>query len=98
MAAMSDGSALRLCEGGLCSEGECLSEMKKVVSMLIFQFSPSFGTEALVPLVAQFWFLLLDTRVSVQGFQGVICICLMLLLVWFHFSSRPFRLQKSGGT
>ena len=67
-----------------------------VGAVLIFQFNPGFGTEASVHtvpvLVPRFWFLLLDTTVSVQGFQEVICICLISVLVRFHFGS------KSGGT
>ena len=38
-------------------------------------------------LVPQFWFLTLDIKISVQGFQVVICICLILALVRFHFGS-----------
>ena len=44
-----------------------------VGTVQIFHFIPGFGTEASVPvLVARFWFLLLETRVSVQGFLGVV--------------------------
>ena len=60
-----------------------------VGTVLIFQFSPGFGTEASVPAVLRywFWFLLLSTRVSVQGFQRVIYIFLISVLVRFHFGS-----------
>ena len=54
------------------------------------------GTSVLVP---RFWFLLLDTRVSVKGFQGYICICLILELVRFHFGSNALVLEfKLTGT
>ena len=44
--------------------------MKKVVSVLIFQFSPSFGTEALVPVVPRyrFWQLSFGSYFSIPGF------------------------------
>ena len=38
-----------------------------VGTVLIYQFSPGSATEAAVP---RFWFLLLDTRVSILGFHG----------------------------
>ena len=48
---------------------------------------------ATVPVpVPRFRFLLLNTRVSVQGFQEIICTCLILVLVRFHFG------VNSGGT
>ena len=63
-----------------------------VGTVLIFQLIPGFSIESLgscsskVP-VAVPRFLLLDTRVSVQGSQRVICIFLILVLVRFHVSS-----------
>ena len=39
------------------------------------------------PTVSWFQFLLLDTRVSIQGFQLIICIFLILVLVHFHLST-----------
>ena len=56
------------------------------------------GTEASVPAVSRYWFLylgsflMLDTRASVQGSQGIICIFLFLVLVRLHFGtiSVPF--------
>ena len=56
-------------------------------------FSPGFGTESSVPTVPltvpvpRIRFLLPDTRVSVQGFQRIICIFLIFVLVWFKFST-----------
>ena len=71
--------------------------------VLIFQLGPGHGTEALFPVVPRyrfwhlgpgtsvlaprFWFLLLDTRVSALGFQGVTCIFLILVLVPLHFGT-----------
>ena len=68
-------------------------------TVLIFSFVPvlvqsclgSYGFTVPV-LVPWLWFILLDTRILVQGFQGIICIFLILVLVWFHYGS------KSGGT
>ena len=51
------------------------------------------GTEASVPAVSRYWFLylgsflMLDTRASVQGSLGIICIFLFLVLVRFHSST-----------
>ena len=59
--------------------------------VLIFQLIPSFAIESLgscsstVPVLVP-RFLLLDSRVSVQGSQGVISILLILVLVRFHVS------------
>ena len=42
----------------------------------------------MVPVPAwQSRFLVLNTRVSVQGFQGIMCIFLTLVLVWFDFDT-----------
>ena len=51
-----------------------------VGTVLTFHFGPGFGTEASVPAAPQYqlWFLLLDTRVSVQNFQGIICISVQI--------------------
>ena len=61
--------------------------------ILIFQFSPGFGTEASVPavLVPRFWFLLLDTRALVQGFEGVFAF--FSFLYQFGSITVPFPLQ-----
>ena len=48
--------------------------------------------------VSQFRFLLLDTRVSVQGFQGVICIFLIVLLVTKYKSLGSFGIFSFGPT
>ena len=66
--------------------------------VLNFWLSLGFGTETSVPvvLVSRFWFLLLHTRVPVQGFQGV-----YLHLSHFATSLVPCRYHsgfKSGGT
>ena len=63
-------------------------------TVLIFSFVPvlvqsclgSYGFTVPV-LVPWLWFILLDTRILVQGFQGIICIFLILVLVWFDFDT-----------
>ena len=60
--------------------------------VLIFQFSPGFGTEASVPAVPRYRFLYLGSGSSrYQGFgtrfSGVICICLFMVLLRFSFGS-----------
>ena len=61
-----------------------------------FRSVPVLRLHTVQVLVPQLWVPFLDTRVLVQGFQGVICIFLILVLssvpFWYHFSS------SSGGT
>ena len=62
-----------------------------VDTVLIFQFSPNLGTVASVPTVSRyrFQFLLLDTRVAQQGFQGIICIFLISVPFRFQIQAKP---------
>ena len=56
-------------------------------------FGPGRPTVASIPAVSRYRFLylssflMLDTRASVQGSQGIICIFLFLVLVRFHFGT-----------
>ena len=42
------------------------------------------------------WFLLLDNRVLVHGFQGVVCVFLILALVWFHTILVPNQVEPEA--
>ena len=70
-----------------------------VGTVLIFQFSPGFGSEASVPAVSRyrFWYLGSGSYLSIPGFRykvfrGLFAFFQILVLTWFHFGS------KSGGT
>ena len=62
-----------------------------------------FGTETSVPVVPlyRFWYPGSGSYFLIPGFRckvfkGFICICLILLLVWFHFGTIPVLNQVIG--
>ena len=54
---------------------------------------PGFSAVASVPTVPRFWLLIVSTRVSVQSFQKIISIFLILVLALFHFNAVSVRNQ-----